>query len=42
MFNHLGLYIECKSTVLFEKNRICEHFSKKVNTLRHPEGEILI
>ena len=33
MFNyrgyHLGLYIECKNTVLFEKNRIWKHFSKK-------------
>ena len=33
MFNHRGYhiesYIECKSTVLFEKNRIYHHFSKK-------------
>ncbi len=33
MFNyrgyHLGLYIECKSTTLFEKIRIYEHFSIK-------------
>lgn len=33
MFNnlgyHLGLYIKCKNTVLFEKNRIYDHFSKK-------------
>jgi len=33
MFNyrgyHLGGYIECKSKVLFEKNRIYENFSKK-------------
>lgn len=34
MFNyrgyHLGLYNECKSKTLFEKNRIWRHFSTNV------------